>query len=708
MTEPVSEATSHEGRRVLINAPYGSDNLVLVELLVQEGYQAQACTSMTELASQIDTNTAVVILTDESLAGDMSLFSSVLEQQPAWSDIPLILLASRHSHGNESQPTRLHLPISATNTVVLERPLGSASLISAVKSATRSRLKQFDMRDSLNDLADERAKLKALVDNLPVGVSFMDVEGRTVFSNPIYEQFVPEGVIASKLPAHERHWRSIDQDDNPLDISQYPAARALRGEPVAGSEFRFTPRTGEPRWARVTATPLYDFQGEIMGAAATIIDIGAEKRNETLLRQFNEHLEDQVKARTQDLEDALRHLKVESEERARAEEQLRQSLKMEAVGQLTGGIAHDFNNMLTGVIGSLDLMRSRIENARYQELGRFMDAAQTSAKRAASLTQRLLAFSRRQSLEATNVEVNPLIDSLSDLLERSITEQIDLVLELHQPLDQARVDINQLESALLNLAINARDAMPQGGRLTIGTRMANVDAETARRFNCLHGRYIAIEVRDTGIGIAPEQLNKVFEPFYTTKPIGQGTGLGLSMVYGFAQQSRGFVQLASQVGHGTAVTLFLPRADEEVTAQPEAQHLAVSNGIGRTVLVVEDDESVRLLLEVALEELGYRVLLAGHAAHALELLERIGHLDLLVTDVGLPGMNGRQLAEIMQQRYAELPVVFVTGYAKAAAAREEFLGPRMTMVAKPFTLEQLTAAVSEMLRHGATKDVSLD
>nr|WP_256737547.1 response regulator [Pseudomonas sp. dw_358] len=688
----------------MINAPYGSDNLVLVELLEREGYHAVACANMAELAIELDTDTAAVILTDESLEDDMSLFSSVLEQQAPWSDIPLLLLASRHSHGNQSQPTRLRLPVSATNTVVLERPLGSASLLSAVKSATRSRLKQFEMRDRLNDLAEERAKLKALVDNLPVGVSFMDLEGRTVVSNPIYDQFVPEGVISSKLPPHERRWSSSNEDGTPLDVSQYPASRALRGEPVVGGEFRFTPQTGPPRWARVSATPLYDSQGEIMGAAAAIIDIDAEKRNEMLLRQFNQDLEDQVRARTQALEDALKHLKVESEERARAEDQLRQSLKMEAVGQLTGGIAHDFNNMLTGVLGSLDLMRSRIEKGRYLELGRFMDAAQTSAKRAASLTQRLLAFSRRQSLETINVEINPLIEALRDLLERSITEQIELALELQNPLALARVDVNQLESALLNLAINARDAMPHGGRLTIATRMAEIDAASARHVGCVEGPYISIVVSDTGVGIAPEQLPKVFEPFYTTKPIGQGTGLGLSMVYGFAQQSQGFVQLASTVGEGTAVTLYLPRATEPATENPESGQPPVETGSGRTVLVVEDDESVRLLLEVALEELGYRVLLADQADQAFDVVKQTEHLDLLVTDVGLPGMNGRQLAEIMRQHFPDLPVVFVTGYTKAAAAREEFLGPRMTMIDKPFTLDQLVTAVSQMLRHSEAKD----
>lgn len=703
----MNDAISLEGSRVLINAPYGADNLVLAQLLVREGYDVLACTSMDELAGHLDLNTAVVILTDESLAGDMTRFSSILELQPPWSDIPLILLASRHSQGKESQSMRLRLPGSATNTVVLERPLGSASLVSAVKSAARSRLKQFEMRDRLNELADERAKLRALVDNLPVGVSFMDVAGRTVFSNPIYEQFVPAGVIPSRLPATERQWSSMDENGRPLDPSQFPGARALRGEAVAGSEFRFTPHNGEPRWARVSATPLYDSAGQIMGAAAAIIDIDAEKQNEILLRQFNQDLEDQVRARTQALEDALKDLKLESEERARAEEQLRQSLKMEAVGQLTGGIAHDFNNMLTGVIGSLDLMRSRIEKARYQELGRFMEAAQTSARRAASLTQRLLAFSRRQSLEATNVDVNALIDSLRDLLERSITEQIELVLGFDHPLDPARVDINQLESALLNLAINARDAMPQGGRLNICTRMVDVDAQTALQFACSEGRYIVIEVGDTGVGIAAEQLNKVFEPFYTTKPIGQGTGLGLSMVYGFAQQSRGFVRLASQVGKGTTVLLFLPRAEEEPAASAELDPVPVSDGKGRTVLVVEDDESVRMLLDVALVELGYKVLQAEHASHALETMQQIEHLDLLVTDVGLPGMNGRQLAEIMQQHHPDLPVVFVTGYARAAAAREEFLGPRMTMIAKPFTLEQLGVAVSGMLMHSGS-DEDLD
>jgi signal transduction histidine kinase len=408
------------------------------------------------------------------------------------------------------------------------------------------------------------------------------------------------------------------------------------------------------------------------------------------------HLEDLVLERTAELEDALARLKAETAEREKAEASLRQSQKMEAVGQLTGGIAHDFNNMLTGIIGSLDLMRRRMASGRLESLDRYMEVASASAGRAAALTQRLLAFSRRQSLDPKPVEVNGLIRSMSDLIERAIDETIDFQVVLAPDLPAGIVDAHQLENAILNLALNARDAMPDGGRLTVETSLVTLDdAHVAARPGISPGRYLLVAVSDTGVGMPPELIEKVFDPFFTTKPLGQGTGLGLSMVYGFVRQSGGQVRIHSQVDLGTSVKLYLPMTD----AKPEAPTVAppAPRGDGERVLVVEDDDAVRLLVREVLEELRYDVVEFAEPLAAMPYLASAERIDLMISDVGLPGMNGRELAETARTHRPELPILFITGYAENAAIRSGFLGANMSMVTKPFSLDELAARVSQMI-----------
>lgn len=386
-----------------------------------------------------------------------------------------------------------------------------------------------------------------------------------------------------------------------------------------------------------------------------------------------------------------------------AEDALRQSQKMEAVGQLTGGIAHDFNNMLTGVIGSIDIVKRRVATGRFGDLGRFMDAASVSAHRAAALTQRLLAFSRRQSLDSKPTNVNLLVESLEDLLSRTTGESIRLRVELDHDLPLAIVDANQLESAILNLAINARDAMPDGGELTVSTRLAELAAsDVVATPDLKAGSYVVLAVSDTGVGMSAELLTKVFEPFFTTKPVGQGTGLGLSMVYGFARQSNGQVQIKSQPGSGTSVEIYLPMADVQATGEADLV-LAAHGGNGQTVLVVEDDEAVRMLVREILEELRYTAIEAPEAQAAIRILGSPGQIDLMISDVGLPGMNGRQLAEIARQQRPGLPILFLTGYAENAAIRSGFLGTNMAMITKPFAIETLAAKIGEMLTSGSLR-----
>lgn len=335
-------------------------------------------------------------------------------------------------------------------------------------------------------------------------------------------------------------------------------------------------------------------------------------------------------------------------QRKALEDQLRQSQKMEAVGQLTGGLAHDFNNMLTGLLGGIDMVRRRIGEGRMADAERFLDAATQSGQRAAALTHRLLAFSRRQSLDSRPLDVRELVASMEDLLRRTLGEQVRLETDVADGVWTALADDNQLESAILNLAINARDAMPRGGRLTIAARNVQLSAaRLAKSDRAEPGDYVEISVSDTGLGMTPDGLGKVFDPFFTTKPLGQGTGLGLSMIYGFVQQSRGHIEIESREGAGTTIHLFLPR------------HLG-----GRDVTPI---------------------------------LQSARSIDLMISDVGLPGLNGRQLAEIARESRPGLPILFMTGYAEQASEQSAFLGDGMEIVTKPFAIYQLARRIGAIL-----------
>ena len=386
-------------------------------------------------------------------------------------------------------------------------------------------------------------------------------------------------------------------------------------------------------------------------------------------------------------------------EQRRVEDALRQAQKMEAVGQLTGGIAHDFNNLLQGITGSLDLVQKRIGQGRLSELDRFISGAMTSANRAASLTHRLLAFSRRQPLDPRPVRVNPLVASMEDLLRRTLGERIDLEMVLGSGVWLTRCDANQLESAILNLVINARDAMPEGGRLVIETDNAHLDAAYAAQHGEVRaGDYVCISVADTGAGMSPETLKRAFEPFFTTKPLGQGTGLGLSMIYGFAQQSEGYAKIDSEQGQGTTFRLYLPRFRGDAADEEPGPHVTVRPAnTGETVLVVEDEPVVRGLIVEILNDLGYHAIEAHDGPSGVDVLKSNRRIDLLITDIGLPGLNGRQVAEAGRKFRPGLKVLFMTGYAENAALAAGFLEPGMAMVTKPFAMEVLTARIREII-----------
>ncbi len=388
-------------------------------------------------------------------------------------------------------------------------------------------------------------------------------------------------------------------------------------------------------------------------------------------------------------------------ERRQAEEALRQSQKMEAVGQLTGGVAHDFNNLLTAIMGSLELLQARMAQGRIDDCSGYIKTAQGASRRAAALTHRLLAFSRRQTLDPKAVEVNHLVHGMDELVRRTVGPAIGVEVAAAPGLWTTRVDPNQLESALLNLCINARDAMPHGGRLRIETANRWLDEDAARQCELPPGQYVSLAVSDTGTGMSPAVAARAFDPFFTTKPIGQGTGLGLSMIYGFARQSGGQVRISSEPGRGTTVCIYLPRhmgkaeaADTPIdpaVGVPRAPH-------GETVLIVDDEPLVRMLITEILGDEGYAVIEAADGASGLRVLQSDARIDLLITDVGLPeGMNGRQVADAGRMLRPGLRVLFITGYADGAVIGDGHLEPGMHVLTKPFAMQALASRVRDLL-----------
>jgi PAS domain S-box-containing protein len=531
--------------------------------------------------------------------------------------------------------TREYLAANALREREAELAELNATLAQRVEEKTRERDRIWDVSQDLLVVADR------------------DGVWRTV--NPAWTKTL--GWSEAELLNRTSEWLEHPDDGG---LTRTEVNRLIQGNLTVKFEGRFRHKDGSYRWLSWTGVPDQDH------IYAVARDVTAEKA-----------AADRLKA---------------------TEEALLQSQKMEAVGQLTGGIAHDFNNLLTGIVGSLDLLQTRLNQGRTENVARYINAAMTSANRAAALTHRLLAFARRQPLIPKSVDANQLVVSLEDLLRRTIGETIDLEIAAPDDLWCTLCDPNQLESALLNLAINARDAMPDGGKLTIATANARIAGLTAETPALLPGDYICIEVADTGVGMSAEVAARAFDPFFTTKPIGQGTGLGLSMIYGFARQSNGHVTIDSRLGQGTSIKLYLPRHHGDIAAShAPAARAAEHAATGETVLVVEDEPVVRGVILEMLHEEGYRTLEAVDGPSGLRILRTNGRVDLLITDVGLPGMNGRQLADQARETRPRLKILFVTGYAESVAISDGFLQPGMEMITKPFDLDHLSRRVRAMI-----------
>ena len=548
---------------------------------------------------------------------------------------------------------------------------------------------------ALTSLRESEVRFYAVADLVPDLLWAGDPSGRTTWINRRWADYT------GRSHGHTRAegWlEAIHPDDREASQNSFEAAIEA-GLPFQ-QEHRIRARDGRFRWFLMRGEPVRDAVGRIIEWFGSATDIDEQKRKQEALIDINTMLERRVGARTAEQRSALDALEAQTTERSRAEDALRQSQKMEAIGQLTGGIAHDFNNLLTGIIGSLELLAMRLSQGRIQDLDRYVATARGTADRAAALTQRLLSFARRQTLDPRAIPANRQVAEMEELIRRTVGPSISVTTVLAIDLGAILCDPNQLGNALLNLCINARDAMPDGGSLTVETANILLDGQTARHHGMAPGPYVTVAVTDTGTGMAPEVVARAFDPFFTTKPLGQGTGLGLSMIHGFIQQSGGQVRIESIVGQGTTVRLYLPKIADPLEAEPN--RLTLSNAPraeqGQTVLVVDDEPAVRMLITEVLVDLGYAAVEAANGSSGLTVLRSDARIDLLVTDVGLPdGMNGRQLADAARRARPTLKILFITGYADDAVFGSRHLAPGMHVMTKPFTMEALTSRVKTIL-----------
>ena len=584
-------------------------------------------------------------------------FSRFYTTEERAQEIPRIALETAKREGRfEAEGWRVRKDGSRFWANVVIDPIrdSSGTLIGFAKvtrDLTERRAAELELRQS-----EERFRL--LVQSVTDYAIFMlSPEGRVSSWNPGAERF--KGYSADEIIG-EHFSRFYTEEDRAAGIPDKALETARREGRFEAEGWRVR-KDGSRFLASVIIDPIHNDDGELIGFAKVTRDL--------------------------------------TEKRA-IEEQLRQSQKMEAVGQLTGGIAHDFNNLLTGISGSLEMMQIRMAQGRTAEFDRYFMAAQGAVRRASALTHRLLAFSRRQTLDPKPTNVNRLLADIEELVRRTMGPGIAVEVVGASGLWSTLVDPNQLENAVLNLCINGRDAMPDGGKLTIETSNKWIDERAARKHDLPVGQYVAICVTDTGTGMTPEVIAKAFDPFFTTKPLGEGTGLGLSMVYGFARQSNGQIRIYSEVGEGTTMCIYLPRhADDAVTEdEPVLTGGTEAAGDGEVVLVIDDEPTIRMLIGEVLAESGYAVIEAPDGPAGLKVLESNARVDLLITDVGLPGgMNGRQVADTARASRPNLKVLFITGYAENAVIGRGRLDNGMFVMTKPFQMDILADRIREII-----------
>jgi signal transduction histidine kinase len=681
-TAPVSAAAT---RPLVLLADDNADMRDYVRRMLADRYQVVGVANGVAALEKARQRRPDLILSDVMMPrlNGFGLLQAVRDD-PLLREVPFILLSARA--GEEAQVEGLN----AGADDYLTKPFAARDLVARIgANLEMARLR----RESGEALRARTAELETLLETVPAGVWFTnDPDARQVWGNRRAAVLLrlADGANPSftgREGERSRHFR-VYRAGVEAEHASLPLQRAARGEDVRHEEIEIRFSDGGSLILLVHAAALRDSTGRIVGAVCAGVDITAHKNAEASLRRFNETLEERVVA--------------EIEQRRQAETALRQAQKMEAIGQLTGGVAHDMNNLLMVIQGNLEMLERQLAPAsRGVRLRRPVQRALDGVERAAALTQRLLAFARRQPLDPKPLEPDRLVAGMSDLLRRTLGEAIAIETRLAGGLWRIFADPNQLENAILNLAVNARDAMPDGGTLTLETINADLDAEDlGPQAEVISGDYVLIAVTDTGIGMPPEHAEKAFEPFFTTKDVGKGTGLGLSQVYGFVKQSGGHVDIDSEPGRGTRVRIYLPRytPDPDLAATVAAATPVPTGTASECILVVEDNDEVRANNVGSLRELGYRVVATRDGAEALRRLAADPSIRLVFTDVGLPGgMDGRQLADAARRLRPELQVLFTTGYARDAIVRNGRIDSGVAVILKPFTHAALAAKVREML-----------
>ena len=643
----------------------------------------------TALLHEIEGGAGLAVIADEAIkTANLRGLMRWLHDQPSWSDFPIVLL-THQGGGPERNPDAMRLGQVLGNVTFIERPFHPTTLVSVVGSAVRGRRRQYQTRAILADLTESEGLLQTALNAGHLGaleLQLPDLElevsdtCKRFFGRGPGERFSYQDLLAAVHPDDRLRRREV------LD-------RTIMTGMDYSIEYRNIWPDGSQHWVDVRARAVRRPDGSLKSLVGVCSDITARKTAEierenllaqlaaerTALAELTATLEQRVEQRTADL-------MKEVAARERAQEQLRQAQKMETIGQLTGGVAHDFNNLLMAVMGNLDLLRRRVPDD--PRLQRLIAGAMQGAERGASLTQRLLAFARQQDLRAVPVDLRGLIQGMGDLLERSLGPRVALRLDLPEGLPPARVDANQVELAILNLAINARDAMSDGGSIDIALAECQAGPDQALR----PGRYLKLSVIDTGKGMTAEILKRAVEPFFSSKPLGKGTGLGLSMVHGLAVQLGGALQLSSTVGKGTTATLMLPVATSAPEAESPSQRSQKMNRPA-VILFVDDDPLIALSTTEMLEDLGHQVIGASSGLHALNIIKSEQPLDLMMTDHVMPGMTGVELARASRELRPSLPILLATGYAELPDGVQLDL-PRL---AKPYHQDQLRDRLDQLL-----------
>lgn len=644
--------------RLLVVDDNAATRYAIRRVLERHGYQVLEAGTGTEGLGLIANEAIDALILDVNLP-DMSGFDIVRQLRK---DDSTRLLPVIHVSAASIQTGDIITGLDAGADAYLIHPVDPDVLLATLRTLLR-------VRDTEHALRESEARFRDIFSQVAAPIAVIDPQLGIHERNPALSLLLGDQPDASALTA------SLAEGQNGM-------LNALRESLASGLRWQgmlIMKVAGQQRETKWQVSP---YRATELGLVV-IEDVTEQRQRERSQRQ--------------QLDNANTELAREVAERVRTEEQLMQAQKMDALGKLTGGIAHDFNNLLTGIITGIELLKRRVQEGRTDAVLRFADTALNSARSAASMTNRLLAFARQQPLDARPADLNEQIRSLEELLQRTIGEHISLNLQLSEESAIAQVDANQLESAILNLVINARDALPRGGNITISTSALRSRGGA----DLADGQYVVLTVKDDGTGIAPEMLGKVFDPFFTTKPLGQGTGLGLSSIYGFARQSGGEARLSSVVGQGTEVSLVLPAAVAVSAAATIVSDMPLGNG--EHVLIVEDMPAVRMLVAEMLGEAGYRCSEAGDVATALTVLQNDPSVCLLLTDVGLPQLSGRELADRARVHRPALPVLFMTGYAENAVRRDRFLAKGMDMVIKPFEINDLLEKVRAMLDQASSE-----